>query len=353
MLDKLRIGYHTKSIIEDLDKAEKSTKSSEESSRTIHELGNIELHELGQISRVVQCQSCLKHIPEGLIFCSCGICLRPVEELIQRIKARFEAMIIHYYLARLNYSRGNRHGEAQCGKRDHWKAMDAQRGARRTITNPSCSDGRMTKSIENLRKFMDGQKIIADTWTTSRRSTSATAQPGTSGTCTKTPSSWYPVMMIGKLDRCEREKTLCRPRKLSQIFDENEDDRIPKNERARQRPFDEALRADLEWHSPDWKLNRRKLPHHHLHNNGGNTNTKTLNGEITIGGKSGGYRLFQSHIGFFFTDFACRHQRMSCTRRRVKTEHLVARTFLLSVAHFDHHTHLRVQVWDVLHLCAS
>ena len=28
---------------------------------------------------------------------------------------------------------------------------------------------------------------------------------------------------------------------------------IPKNERARQRPFDEALRADLEWHSPNWK----------------------------------------------------------------------------------------------------
>ena len=155
------------------------------------------------------------------------------------------------------------------------------------------------ESIENLRKFMDGQKIIADSWTTSRRSTSATAQPGTSGTGTKTSSSWYPVLMIGKLDRCEREKTLCPPRKLSQIFDENKDDRIPKNDRARQRRFDEALRADLEWHSPDWKLNRRKLPHHHLHNNGGNTNTKTLDGEIQIGGKSGGCRLFQSHMGLF------------------------------------------------------
>ena len=78
----------------------------------------------------------------------------------------------------------------------------------RTITNPSCSDGRMTKSIENLRKLMDGQKKFADTWTTSRRSTSATAQPGTSGTGTKTPSSWYPMMMIAKLDWCEREPSL-------------------------------------------------------------------------------------------------------------------------------------------------
>ena len=34
---KFRIGYHTKSIIEDLGKAEKSIKFSEEWSRTIHE----------------------------------------------------------------------------------------------------------------------------------------------------------------------------------------------------------------------------------------------------------------------------------------------------------------------------
>ena len=51
VVDKLRTGDHTKSIIEDLGKAEKSIKYSEESSRTIHELVNIELHELGQISR--------------------------------------------------------------------------------------------------------------------------------------------------------------------------------------------------------------------------------------------------------------------------------------------------------------
>ena len=63
--------------MEDLGPTEKSIKFSEESSRTIHELGNIELHELGQISKAVQCQSCLKHELEGLVFCSCGMCLEP------------------------------------------------------------------------------------------------------------------------------------------------------------------------------------------------------------------------------------------------------------------------------------
>ena len=104
--DKLRTGYHTKSNVEDEGKAEKSIKFSEESNRTIHELGNIELHESGQISRTVQCQSYLKHIPEGLIFSSCGICLRLDEEQIQRIKARFEAFTVPYYFARVNCSRG-------------------------------------------------------------------------------------------------------------------------------------------------------------------------------------------------------------------------------------------------------
>ena len=59
-----------------------------ESSRVIHEMGNMELFELGQISKTAQCHSCLKHLPEGLKFCACGVCLRPDEDTINRIKAR-------------------------------------------------------------------------------------------------------------------------------------------------------------------------------------------------------------------------------------------------------------------------
>ena len=62
---------------------------SEESSRTIYEL---------------------KHISEGLTFCSCGICLRLEED--RRNQANFQALIVPYYLARVNHSRGEKHGEA-------------------------------------------------------------------------------------------------------------------------------------------------------------------------------------------------------------------------------------------------
>ena len=43
---------------------------------------------------------------------------------------------------------------------------------------------------------------------------------------------------------------------LAQVFDKNKDDRIPlfmKNKRMRERLFDEALRAELEWMSQNWK----------------------------------------------------------------------------------------------------
>ena len=51
------------------------------------------------MSRNVQCQSSLKNVVERLIFCASGICLRLDEEQIQRMKARFEVMIVLYYLA--------------------------------------------------------------------------------------------------------------------------------------------------------------------------------------------------------------------------------------------------------------
>ena len=94
---------------------------------------------------------------------------------------------------------------------------------------------------------------------------------------------------------------------------------------------------------------------YHLHNNGDNTNTKTLNGEINIDGKSDGHRLLQSHI--VFCSQISRTDISECRARDVgvKTEHC-RRHIFLSAAHSitDHQTHLRVaQVWDVLHLCAS
>ena len=130
VVEKLRNGSRTKSILEDLGKSRKLYEFNEESSRIVHEMGNIELYELGQMTRTVQCHSCWKHLPEGLAFCSCGVCLRPDEATIKRIKVRFQALTVPYYLSRINRSRGEKHGETQW-QQDYWKAMDDRRGAKK------------------------------------------------------------------------------------------------------------------------------------------------------------------------------------------------------------------------------
>ena len=63
---------------------------SEESRRAVYEIGNLELIELRQTSATIQCPSCLKHVPDGLNVCPCGVCLRPNRDTMNRIKVRFE-----------------------------------------------------------------------------------------------------------------------------------------------------------------------------------------------------------------------------------------------------------------------
>ena len=58
-VDKRQTGYQIKSIINDLEKRGKSNTFTGASWRTIKELGNIELYKLGEISKTVQCQTCL------------------------------------------------------------------------------------------------------------------------------------------------------------------------------------------------------------------------------------------------------------------------------------------------------
>ena len=77
LVDKLRTGYQTESIINYLGTTGKFNEFSEASTRTFRELGNIELYELGETSKTVQCQEGVKYALEGLLYCPCGVCLMP------------------------------------------------------------------------------------------------------------------------------------------------------------------------------------------------------------------------------------------------------------------------------------
>ena len=76
-LEKVKMGSRAKSIRNDL--SEVKMIFSEETSRSIYEMGNMEFIELKQTSATVQCPSCLKHVLEGMNMCQCGVWLDPIK----------------------------------------------------------------------------------------------------------------------------------------------------------------------------------------------------------------------------------------------------------------------------------
>ena len=83
---------------------------SEESSRAIYEMGNMELIEQRQTSATVQCLSSLKHVPEGLNMCRCGVRLRPNRSTMDRIRTAFAALKTPYDRTTVILSRGRKSG---------------------------------------------------------------------------------------------------------------------------------------------------------------------------------------------------------------------------------------------------
>ena len=115
----LRGASHRKSIRNDLSNG--NVIFSEGSSRAVHEMGNTESIELRQTSATIQCSSCLKHVPEGLNMCQCGVWLRPNQSTMHRIRAALAALKDSYYRTTVFLSRGRKSGHNQWQK-DHQKS---------------------------------------------------------------------------------------------------------------------------------------------------------------------------------------------------------------------------------------
>ena len=107
-LEKLKSGSCTKSIRNDLSKS--NMIFSEELSRALHEMGNMNVIELRQTSATTRCPSCLKHVPEALNVCQCGVWLRPNQRTLDRIRTEFTAFETPYYRASVVISRGMNSG---------------------------------------------------------------------------------------------------------------------------------------------------------------------------------------------------------------------------------------------------
>ena len=117
----------------------------------------IELFELRKVSKNTPCPSCSKYWLEGLLHCTCGVCLMPSQEQKRKIKSEFEILSIPYYIVKtgqLTRSKTWASGNMKIGKR---KIQSEMRKRKDTI--PSCQNGKMTKSIEITICRVDGRRI--------------------------------------------------------------------------------------------------------------------------------------------------------------------------------------------------
>ena len=99
-----RKEYRTESVIADLSKTGEFNRFSEESKKTVQILGKIELFDLGEVSKNIQCSSCAKYWPEGLLYCICRICLMPSTEQKRKIKNQFDILSIPVYIVKKGFS---------------------------------------------------------------------------------------------------------------------------------------------------------------------------------------------------------------------------------------------------------
>ena len=130
-------------------------------------------------------------------------------------------------------------------------------------------------------------------------------------TDTRAPSRWCATMTIVQLDQWKQEEILNPPRKFSQVFDKNTDDRIPSFRRTREWGQDNSMKHCAKnwnrWVKIGGLISRNFLPLHHLYKIGGNKNIKTfncvntktpngeiINGKITRGDKSEGDEMRHS-----------------------------------------------------------
>ena len=93
-------GRVTKSQDADLKKAGKFNTFSDEAKKTVQQLGKIELFALGEVSTKIQCLSCAKYCPEGLLCCICGKCSRSSKEQTRKTKEEFDALSIPHHIVK-------------------------------------------------------------------------------------------------------------------------------------------------------------------------------------------------------------------------------------------------------------
>ena len=101
-MTKIEAHAHKEDLQADLRQDKVYNPFSEDSKKMIYELGNIESFELCEIDTRVQCSCCLSYWAQGVLYCTCGLCLNNTEEVRKLNQGRLDTLLISKWIIRKN-----------------------------------------------------------------------------------------------------------------------------------------------------------------------------------------------------------------------------------------------------------
>ena len=100
---------------------------SEQSKEMIYSMGNMEYFEICEITPKVQCHKFLTYCTKGIVYCTCGTCLRPSDKIRKFNKDRNDVVSIPNNVIKKGPSHSARHGNTERQRIYHAAHVSSQK----------------------------------------------------------------------------------------------------------------------------------------------------------------------------------------------------------------------------------
>ena len=107
---------------------------SEQSKEVIYSMGNMEYCETCEITPNMQCPNCITYWPKGIVYCTCGTCLRLSDKVRKLNSGRHDVLSIPNYVIKKGPSHGRRDGNTE-GRVYHQTHISSRKAKKKGYTS--------------------------------------------------------------------------------------------------------------------------------------------------------------------------------------------------------------------------
>ena len=129
-----------------------------------------------EISPKIQCLRCLTYWTKGIVYCTCGTCLRPPDKTRKLNRDRLDALSIPNYVIKKGPSHGARHGNTEGQRIYHAAHTAAKKAKKKEYDSIIGMIFKIVQFTESHRSRLDGTKNSAHATTQDHSYVAATEE---------------------------------------------------------------------------------------------------------------------------------------------------------------------------------